>query len=195
MCLWLVDKCNVKVYDISNVNCISDISPKELCVMNKFILAAVEKMGNWFGIIFKILLPFVVMYRPIKTFVFLLVVTATAMGGDSQELSRYGILIFCAVYALFTLLLIFFPKIASAAEFFLMFCYFAFFVSVVVMSPHSVVFANLGPVVRTYSKEAPVVFAFFAGKIYFFFFIRANRAALEKAKSDALSDYAKASGF
>lgn len=150
--------------------------------MFKFVSAVLEKMGNWFGIIFKIIIPLAVMYRPIKAFSFSLVLIGTFCGGDSQDLSDLGVIVFGVLYGIFILMLIFFPKLASATEFFLIFCYFAFLATVYIAGFYSDFFAGMSQILHTYARELPLVIVFLAGKIFFFFFIKANNEKYEKVK-------------
>lgn len=150
--------------------------------MFKLISVALEKMGNWFGIIFKMIIPFAVMYRPIKTFTFFIVLAGTFCGGDSHALSDMGVIVFGILYGVFALLLIFLPKVASVTEFVLIGFYFAFLAISYIAGFYSDFFAAMSQLLHTYAKALPLVIVFLMGKILFFFFIRTNNESYEKMK-------------
>lgn len=83
-------------------------------------------------------------------------------------------------HGVFTLLLVLFPKTASATEFFLIGFYFAFLVFVYFAGTNSEVFADKANVFYVYSKALPLVVAFLTGKVFFFFFIRSNSENTEQ---------------
>lgn len=147
--------------------------------MYKFISSFLEKLGNWFGIIFKIALPLLFMYRPIKTFVFSFVVIGFASGADSYVSSDFGVIAFSIVYAVLALLLFFFPRAASVFEFFLIAWYFAFLIATYAGALDKV-FPDAEHILKTYSKEIIPVLLFLAAKIFFFFFIMAHDEEYEK---------------
>ena len=151
--------------------------------MSKFIFAILDKLGNWFGIIFKIILPLFVMYRPIKTFTLSFAVFGSLLGGDSQKISDIGVIAFFVLYAAITMLLIFLPKVASATEFFLIFFYFGFWAFVYFAAPYNIHFSGLSELLRTYLMASPLVAVFLAGKIFFFFFIKRNHTNISQIKS------------
>ncbi len=151
--------------------------------MFRLISVVLDKMGNWFGIIFKMVLPFAVMYRPIKTFTFFLVLVGTFFGGDSHVLSDMGVIAFFVLYGMFALILVFLPKTASVTEFVLIGFYFAFLASAYVAGFYIDFFAAMTQVLHTYARAIPLVIVFLAGKILFFFFIRANNENYEKMKA------------
>lgn len=150
--------------------------------MYKAITSLFEKMGNWFGVVFKLILPFFVMYRPIKTFVFSFVLLVTAGGGNTFSSSDMGVFIFVIVYAVFVLLLFLLPKVASATEFVIITWYFVFLI-VVAVSDFGVVSAeSVKHILNTYSQELPWVIIFLAGKIFVFFFVKSNSKEYLKAQ-------------
>lgn len=157
-------------------------SYKQVKTMYKVISVALEKMGNWFGVIFKILIPLLVMYRPIKAFIFTFVLLGTINGGDSYLSSDLGVIVFGILYAIFTLLLIFLPKVASVTEFVLIGWYFVFLI-ITYSGAYSALFPDVTHIMNTYSKELPLVIAFLAGKIFFFVFIKVNGKEYEKKKN------------
>ena len=163
--------------------------------MTKFILNVLEKMGKWFGIIFKIIIPLLVMYRPIKNFAFSFVVFGTYFGSDAQQINKLGFIVFCILYAVFIMLLLLFPKVASATEFVLIGYYFAFLVFAYIAGFYSGYFASVANILNEYTKAVPIVVLFLVGKVFFFFFVRKNYTSiaymnLEKGNSYCnLEDY------
>ena len=77
--------------------------------MFRLIAVALEKLGNWFGIIFKIVVPIIAMYRPIKTLSFSIVVFGAYLGGNSDALNTFAIVMFGLLYVILVVLLIFTP--------------------------------------------------------------------------------------
>ena len=152
--------------------------------MSKFIFATLDKLGNWFGIIFKIILPLFVMYRPIKTFTLSFATFGALLGGDSHKLSDIGVIAFFVLYGVVVLLLIFLPKVASATEFFLILFYFGFWALVYFAAPYNIHFAGMSELIRTYLTALPLVVVFLAGKIFFYFFVRKNRISIAQIKSE-----------
>ncbi len=142
--------------------------------MTKFIFDFLEKTGNWFGIIFKIILPVAVMYRPIKMFTLSFVTFGTLCGGDFQGLNRFGVVLFYILYGVFVAMLFLTPKAASAAEFILIINYFiclGLFYYIDFFRSH---FADMQQIARTYSQALPWVIIFLSGKVFFFFFMKAH---------------------
>ncbi len=150
--------------------------------MFKLIAGIVERMGNWFGIIFKIVLPFIVMYRPIKTLSFSIVVFGAYYGGNADFLNTIALALFGLLYVILVALLICAPKVASAVEFLLIAYYFAFLGFVYFAGFYSSFFEGMNHYLLIYIRELPLVLIFLTGKIIFFFFIRSNRASLEQMK-------------
>ncbi len=150
--------------------------------MYKAITSLFEKMGNWFGVVFKLILPFFVMYRPIKTFVFSFVLLVTAGGGNLFSSSDMGVFIFVIVYAVFVLLLFLLPKVASATEFVIITWYFVFLIVVAVSDFGGVSAESVKHILNTYSQELPWVIIFLAGKIFVFFFVKSNSKEYLKAQ-------------
>lgn len=151
--------------------------------MFRLIAIALEKLGNWFGIIFKIVVPIIAMYRPIKTLSFSVVVFGAYLGGNSDALNTFAIVMFGLLYVILVVLLICTPKVASAVEFLTIGYYFAFLGFVYVAGFYSSFFSDITHYLPTYIKELPIVLVFLAGKIIFFFFIRSNRAVIEQMKT------------
>lgn len=152
--------------------------------MFKLYAYILDKLGVWFGIIFKMVLPFLVMYRPIKTFAFSIVVVGTYYMGSSPSLNTFGIVLFYLIYAVLLALLIWFPKVASAVEFVLIGVYFAFIGGLYVLGFYSSFVRSMAPFLHIYIKELPFVAVFFVGKILFFFFLLSNRKDIEEMKRE-----------
>lgn len=151
--------------------------------MFKFISFLLDKMGNWFGIVFKMALPLVVMFRPLKTFVFTFVLIGTFAGGNSYLSTDLGVVAFGILYAVFAIIVIFLPKVASVVEFILIGNYFAFLIFLNTAIPQNEMLAELAQVLPAYSRALPMVIVFLAGKIMFFFLLRANDEEYKKRKN------------
>lgn len=136
--------------------------------------AMLNKMGNWFGIIFKIILPAIIMYRPIKMLSLSILVFGTVFGGEADSLNTFALMVFIFLYVIFAIMLFLFPKAASAIEFFLIFYYFASLGVFWFVDFFREGFDVMPEVVLSYARAIPWVLIFLAGKIFFFFFIRAN---------------------
>jgi hypothetical protein len=140
------------------------------------------KMGKWFGIIFKIIIPLLAMYRPIKTLSFSIVVFGIHFWGNPEQMNNFGTVAFIAFYVIFFVLLLLCPKIASAIEFILIAYYFAFFVFAYIAGNNSAYFASVTQILYEYIKAAPIVLLFLSGKIFFFFFVRKNYMRIAQMK-------------
>ncbi|MBR3988558.1 MAG: hypothetical protein IKK10_04565 [Clostridia bacterium] len=157
--------------------------------MFKFFSALLDKMGSWFGIIFKIILPGIVMYRPVKMFAFAVMVFGTTLGGDITSFDKLGIVIFYMLYAILVLMLFLFPKVASAMEFCLMAFYFVCLIVFNFIDFFSNNFVGLSDIVRSYSYALPLVLIFLIGKILFYIFITANREKIEEGRKVKFSRF------
>lgn len=152
--------------------------------MFKLFSSILEKMGNWFGIIFKILLPAVIMYRPIKMVGFSLLVFGAMFGGDITSLNNFGLILFALVYVVFVVMLFLFPKAASALEFILIFYYFGCLVAFGFSDFFTQRIMGIEGIAFTYAKMAPFVFVFLVGKILFFIFLKVNRNKIELTRNE-----------
>ena len=144
--------------------------------------AMLNKMGNWFGIIFKIILPAIIMYRPIKMLSLSILVFGTVFGGEAASLNTFALMVFIFLYVIFAIMLFLFPKAASVVEFFLIFYYFASLGVFWFVDFFREGFDVMPEVVLTYARAIPWVLIFLAGKIFFFFFIRVNRYKFAEGK-------------
>lgn len=147
------------------------------------------KMGKWFGIIFKIIIPLLVMYRPIKSFAFSIVVFGTCFGSEAQQINAFGFAAFCVVYVVFFVLLLFFTKAASATEFVLIGYYFACLVFAYIAGYYDHFFASMTDILYEYTKAVPLVILFLAGKIFFFFFVRRNYMKITQVQIENSNRY------
>ena len=154
-------------------NC-KEIFHRQVQSMYKIISGVLERIGNWFGIIFKMIIPALVMYRPIKTFIFSFVLIGSMNGGNSYLSTDLGVVGFGIIYGVFALMLIFLPKAASAVEFFLIAWYFVFLIVVSNSGPNPLFPEGMGEILQIYSDGLAWVIVFLLGKILFYFFIRAN---------------------
>ena len=148
--------------------------------MFKLFSTLLERMGNWFGIIFKILLPAVIMYRPIKMVGFSLLVFGAILGGDVSSLNNFGIILFVIFYVVFGIMLILFPKAASALEFILILYYFGCIIAFGFSDFFTQRIVGIADVAFTYAKMAPFIFIFLLGKVLFFIFLKVNRDKIEQ---------------
>ena len=163
--------------------------------MSRIILNLLEKMGKWFGIIFKIIIPLLVMYRPIKNFAFSFVVFGTYYGTEAQQINKFGMIVFCILYAVFLILLLLFPKAASATVFVLIAYYFAFFVFAYIAGFYSGFFAGVSNILNEYAKAFPIVVLFLVGKVFFFFFVRRNYMSIAHTKLEKGNSYCNLEEF
>lgn len=147
--------------------------------MFKSLSSLLDKMGIWFGVIFKFIIPVLVMYRPIKTFALTVTIFLMTVGGSPQSMNNLGIVAFYLIYAVLIVMLILLPKVASAMEFVLIFCYFAFLGMFYFVDYFSMHIADLNNIILTYVRVLPLVLTFLAGKIFFFIFIRKNKQKIE----------------
>lgn len=152
--------------------------------MYKIISSLFEKMGNWFGIIFKLVLPFLVMYRPIKTFIFSFVLIEASYSGSAYFTSEFGLFLFIFVYVVFTLLLFLLPKVASATEFVFITWYFVFLIVIAGSNFSGESAENFKHILSTYSQELPWVIIFLIGKILVFIFIKSHSKEYEKEQEN-----------
>lgn len=150
--------------------------------MFKLFSAMLEKMGNWFGIIFKILIPIVIMYRPLKLTAFTIFVGGTYFGGDYSTFDGLGQIAFYAMYVIFILLCFLFPKAASAFEFVIIPYYFITLIVFNVSDYLNLVYDGLSNALTSYERMAPVVALFLVAKIVFFVFLRTNGDKIEAAR-------------
>lgn len=153
-------------------------------------------MGDWFGIIFKILIPLVALYRPIKSFSFSIVLIGLYYGTDAPSLNTFAIVTFVLVYLILLAMTIWFPKAASVIEFFLIAFYLGFLGLLFVGGFFSSYIAALSPYLWTYIFELPLVLLFLTGKIIFYFFIRSKRKEiLQQERHDQLLYDSDSSGY
>lgn len=152
--------------------------------MFRLLSAILDKMGFWFGIIFKLLVPLVVMFRPIKAFSFSIVLIGTHYGNYAPSLNKFAIVVFFLVYIVLLAMLIWFPKVASAIEFVIIGYYIVFLATLYFGGNFSSYIAKISPFFWTYVFELPFVLLFLAGKIIFFFFILSNRKNIEELKRE-----------
>ena len=151
--------------------------------MFKFLSFVVEKMGVWFGIIFKLVLPLLVMYMPIKSFAYSIAIIGVYYNSYPPSIVAFGIVVFGLSYIVLLALLIWFPKVASAFEFVLMAIYIAFLATLFFGGNFSSYISHIADMsFWNYASTLPLVLVFLVGKIIFFFFIRENRKQLMRAQ-------------
>lgn len=147
--------------------------------MYKLISNLLDKMGNWFGIIFKILLPAVIMYRPIRLTSFTIYVYGALLTGNTVAFNDIGKISVYAFYILLLCLLIFLPKAASVFEFIMVPYYIVNLIVLSTVEYFSISVVGIEDALKPYIRMAPVIILFIICKLVFFFFIRANRDKLE----------------
>lgn len=157
--------------------------------MFRFFSALLDKMGNWFGIIFKMILPAILMYRPIKMFAFSVLVFGVTLGGNSYSFNDLGVVLFYIVYAILVLMLLLFPQVASAMEFALMGYYFLSLTVFSTVGYFADRLVGIETVIHANARAVPLVAAFLAGKILFYIFIRVNRDKIEVGRKDKFSRF------
>ena len=112
-------------------------------------------MGIWYGILFKLIVPLLVMYRPIKTLAFSIIVIGIYYGGEPKSLNAFCWVLFCLAYVVLLAFLIWFPKAASAVEFFLIAYYIGVLGLLYVGGHFSSYLGKFYPLVWAYGYELP----------------------------------------
>ncbi|MBQ8795707.1 MAG: hypothetical protein IJZ54_04725 [Clostridia bacterium] len=156
--------------------------------MFKLFSAMLEKMGNWFGIIFKIIIPVFIMFRPLKLTAFTIFMGGTMLGGDYTTFDGLGQIAFYVMYIIFILLCFLFPKVASAFEFVIIPYYFVSLIVLNVSDYLNLVYSGLGNALTSYERMAPVVALFLIAKIVFFIFLKTNGEKIEAAREAKFGD-------
>lgn len=154
--------------------------------MINFLDNLLNKMGIWFGIIFKITIPALLFFYPFKMTMFGVAMLATAFGIDTGEFGQNSQLIAGFLYTIFVVILIFLPRVASAIEFILTPIYLVslYYVYLLLFGVqfYSLNITDIAPFINM--NKASVVFLaiFIVFKILFFFFVVINRSNIEKSQ-------------
>ena len=160
--------------------------------MFRIVSSILDKMGNWFGVVFKILIPIVLMYFPIRLSVLSVYIYGVAGGGDHTTFDGLCEVIFWLLYLIFAAMAFLVPKAASAMEFVIIPYYILTLIICSKSSYLELMVKDIDVTVAFYAKLLPFVLIFLAGKIMFYFFIRNNRARIEiqrRRKFDEDNEY------
>lgn len=147
--------------------------------MFRLISTLLDKMGKWFGIIFKTILPIGVMYFATRLAVFSIFIFGTAAGGDYGKLDGLCEVVFWLLYGVFIIMVLAFPKIASVMEFVIIPYYFVILILCYNVDYFTLMINALEATLSTYAMVFPLVAVFLAGKIMFYFFLRKYRGRIE----------------
>ncbi len=160
--------------------------------MFKLISGILDKMGNWFGVVFKIIIPIVVMYYPIRFSVLSIYIYGVAYGGSHTTFDGLCEVMFWLLYLIFVAMVFLIPKVASGMEFIIASYYIITLIICAKSAYLGMMVKNLDVTVDFYAKLLPLVLVFLAGKIMFYFFIKNNRARIEvqrRRKFDEDNEY------
>ena len=156
--------------------------------MYKLISSLLDKMGNWFGIVFKILIPAIVMYRPIRFTAFTIYVYGGLLTGNVRffnDIGKFSIYLF---YLILLLLLYFSPEAASVFEFVMIPSYILNLILLSTIEYFQINIVGIESALQPYIRMAPVVVLFLAFKILFYFFVKSNRDKLEEGRYNKFND-------
>lgn len=156
--------------------------------MYKLISTLLDKMGNWFGIIFKILIPAIIMHRPIRLASFTIYVYGGLITGNVNLFHDLGKMSVYLFYIMLALLLLFSPKAASVFEFVVIPYYFLNLILLSTVEYFQVNIVGLEDALQPYIRMAPLVAVFLVCKILFYFFVILNRDKMEEERLSKLDD-------
>lgn len=160
--------------------------------MFRLISGILDKMGNWFGVVFKIIIPIVVMYYPTRLAVLSVYIYGIAYGGSYTTFEGLCEVMFWLLYLIFVAMAFLIPKVASIMEFIIIPYYMLTLIICANSSLIAMMVKNIDATVDFYVKVLPFALVFLAGKIMFYFFIRNNRAQIEiqrRRKFDEDNEY------
>lgn len=152
--------------------------------MFRLFSAILDKMGSWFGVIFKIIIPVLVMFLPTKLAVYSIYIFGVTLGGEYYSLSGFCEVAFYLVYAFFILMAILFPRVATVMEFIIIPYYLLTLILSSTLNPIVLMLTSLEEQLTSYWYVLPFVLVFVAFKIAFHFFISSNRDAFQKEKEE-----------
>lgn len=155
--------------------------------MYRLISTLLDKMGSWFGVVFKILLPAIIMYRPIRLTAFTIYIYGALLSGNTNAFNDFGKIAIYVLYLVLGLMLIFAPEAASVFEFVMVPYYLINLIILSTVEYFEVNVAGLEQALEPYVRMAPVVIGFIICKIVFYFFINANRDRLEADRAEKFS--------
>ncbi|MBQ2824872.1 MAG: hypothetical protein IJF19_01235 [Clostridia bacterium] len=156
--------------------------------MYKFITNLLDKMGNWFGIVFKIILPAIIMYRPIRLTAFTFYVYGALISGNVTAFNDLGKISIYVLYIVLLCMLFLAPKSASVFEFVMVPYYLINLIILSTAEYFELNVAGLEEALVPYVRMAPVVILFIAFKVFFYFFIKVNRNKLEEDRLKKFDD-------
>ena len=152
--------------------------------MYKILSAVFNKMESWFGVVFKILIPALVMILPIKLTTYSIYIYGVTFGGDYYSLSGFSEVLFYILYALLILAAILFPRVASAMEFVIIPYYVLTLVISSMVSDITMMLTSFEEQLTSYWYALPFVMVFLVFKIIFYFFIRSHKELFLKEKEE-----------
>ena len=153
--------------------------------MINFLDNLLNKMGIWFGIIFKITIPAILFYYPFKMIMLGGVLLASILGIDMGAFGQNSQMIASFLFVIFVAILIFSPRVASAIEFILTPIYLVSLYYIYLLL-FNVQFFRLNitdsaPFINMNKATVVALAVFIIFKILFFFFVVINRNNIEEA--------------
>ena len=154
--------------------------------MLKFLDTLLNKMGVWFGIVFKITIPAILYYYPLQILALAGVLLATILEIDIGVIGQYSQIIAISLYVIFVIILIFLPKVASVLEFLITPAYL-FALHYVYLLLFKVQFyrpniTDIAPYINRNKANVLLLIVFMFFKIVFFFFVVIDKKNIKKTK-------------
>lgn len=153
--------------------------------MVKFLDNLLKKMGVWFGIIFKIIIPAILFFYPFKMLMTGGLLLANILGIDTKTFAPQSQTVVIFLYVVFLVMLIFAPKVASAIEFIITPLYFIslYYMYLLLFNVQffSLNITDSAPFININKANVILLVIFIIFKILFFFFILINKKNIEKA--------------
>ena len=153
--------------------------------MINFLDNLLNKMGIWFGIIFKITIPAILFYYPFKMIMLAGVLLASILGIDMGAFGQNSQMIASFLFVIFVAILIFSPRVASAIEFILTPIYLVslYYIYAVLFNVQffRLNITDSAPFINMNKATVVALAVFIIFKILFFFFVVINRNNIEEA--------------
>ena len=153
--------------------------------MINFLDNLLNKMGIWFGIIFKITIPAILFYYPFKMIMLAGVLLASILGIDMGAFGQNSQMIASFLFVIFVAILIFSPRVASAIEFILTPIYLVslYYIYAVLFNVQffRLNITDSAPFINMNKATVVALAIFIIFKILFFFFVVINRNNIEEA--------------
>lgn len=153
--------------------------------MINFLDNLLNKMGIWFGIIFKITIPAILFYYPFKMIMLAGVLLASILGIDMGAFGQNSQMIASFLFVIFVAILIFSPRVASAIEFILTPIYLVslYYIYLLLFNVQffSLNITDSAPFINMNKATVVALAVFIIFKILFFFFVVINRNNIEEA--------------